>query len=91
VIAIIDTHATIEVLEAVFSVRSVQLHCKSSRATVEVFEPASTRTYGTVFRRQLKEQEVDVRRPPACEDMSPGAEKCLLLEGVSKQNSEDRD
>jgi hypothetical protein len=29
--------------------------------------------------------------PPACEDVSPGAENHPLLEEVTKQRSEDRD
>jgi hypothetical protein len=29
--------------------------------------------------------------PPACEDLSPGAEDRSLLENVTKQSSEDRD
>jgi hypothetical protein len=32
-----------------------------------------------------------VRWPPACEDVSPGAEERPLLEDVTKQRSEDRD
>jgi hypothetical protein len=32
-----------------------------------------------------------VRWPPACEDMSPGAEERAFLEDVTKQRSEDRD
>jgi hypothetical protein len=47
--------------------------------------------YGRVLRRQLEEQEVGVRSPPACEDVSPRAEDRLLLEDVTKQRSEDRD
>jgi hypothetical protein len=35
-------------------------------------------------------EEVDVKWPPACEDVSLGAEKWLLLEDVTKQSSEDR-
>jgi hypothetical protein len=43
------------------------------------------------LRRQVEEQEVGVRWPPACEDVSPGAEERPLLENVTKQRSEDRD
>jgi hypothetical protein len=32
-----------------------------------------------------------VRWPPACEDVSPGAEERPLLEDVTKQRSEGRD
>jgi hypothetical protein len=32
-----------------------------------------------------------VRWPPACKDLSPGAEERALLEDVTKQSSEDRD
>jgi hypothetical protein len=32
-----------------------------------------------------------VRRPPACENVSPGTEERPLLEDVTKQLSEDRD
>jgi hypothetical protein len=32
-----------------------------------------------------------VRWTPACEDVSPGAEECPLLEDITKQRSEDRD
>jgi hypothetical protein len=32
-----------------------------------------------------------VRWPPACEDVSPGADDRPLLEAVTKQCSEDRD
>jgi hypothetical protein len=32
-----------------------------------------------------------VRWPPACEDMSPGAEERPTLEDVAKQSSEDHD
>jgi hypothetical protein len=37
------------------------------------------------------EEEVDVRWPPASEDVSPGAEERPLLEDVTKQSSEDLD
>jgi hypothetical protein len=47
--------------------------------------------YGRVLLWQLEEQEVGVRGPPACEDVSPGAEERPLLEAVTKQRSEDRD
>jgi hypothetical protein len=32
-----------------------------------------------------------VRWPPACEDVSPGAQERPLLEDVTQQRSEDRD
>jgi hypothetical protein len=44
----------------------------------------------TVLRQQSEEWEVGVRWPPACEDVSPGAEERPLLEAVTKQRSEDR-
>jgi hypothetical protein len=47
--------------------------------------------YWTVLRRQLEEEEVGVRWPPACQDMSLEAEEHPLLEDVTKQCSEDRD
>jgi hypothetical protein len=34
-------------------------------------------------------EEVDVRWPPACEDISPGAEECPLLEDITQKHSED--
>jgi hypothetical protein len=37
------------------------------------------------------QKEVGVRWPPACEDVSPGAEDRRLLADVSKQRSEDSD
>jgi hypothetical protein len=39
----------------------------------------------------LEELEVGVRWPPACENLSPGAEQRPLLEDVTKQRSEGRD
>jgi hypothetical protein len=51
----------------------------------------TSRHYGRVLRRQLEEYEVGVTWPPACEDVSPGAEERSLLEDVSRQRSEDRD
>jgi hypothetical protein len=39
----------------------------------------------SVLRRQLEEYEIGVRLPPACEDVSPGAEERPLLEDVIKQ------
>jgi hypothetical protein len=36
-------------------------------------------------------EQVNVRWPPACEDVSPEAEDRPLLEEVTKQCSEDRD
>jgi hypothetical protein len=47
--------------------------------------------YGTVLRRQLGEKEVRVRWPPACEEVSLGADERPLLEDFTKQRSEDRD
>jgi hypothetical protein len=47
--------------------------------------------YEIVLGWQLEELEVDVRWPPACEDMSPGTEERPLLEDVTKQSSENRD
>jgi hypothetical protein len=44
----------------------------------------------SVLRWQLEEQEVGVRWPPACKDVSPGAEERSLSEDVTKQSSEDR-
>lgn len=41
--------------------------------------------YEKVLRPELEEQEFDVRRPPACEEMSPGAEEHPSLEDVTKQ------
>jgi hypothetical protein len=37
------------------------------------------------------QKRLGVRRPPACEDMSPKEEERPLLEDVTKQNSEDFD
>jgi hypothetical protein len=76
-----DTLATTEeLLEAVFSVRSVPRLYKEDQLSLQV----SRRT-------QLEEEEVGVRRPPACEDVSPEAEGFPLLEDVAQQRSEDRD
>jgi hypothetical protein len=62
VIASTDKHATIEeLLEEVCSMLSVQ------RLTM------TSCHYRTVLRRKLEEYDVGVTRPPACEDMSPGA------------------
>jgi hypothetical protein len=44
-----------------------------------------------VLRRQIEEKEDDVRWPPDCEDVSPGAEERPLLEAATKQSSEDLD
>jgi hypothetical protein len=44
-----------------------------------------------VLRRQFEEQEVGVRGPSACEDVSPEIEGRPLLEYVTKQRSEDSD
>jgi hypothetical protein len=41
--------------------------------------------YETVLRQQLEEWEFGVRWPPACEDLSLGAEERLRLENVTKQ------
>jgi hypothetical protein len=45
--------------------------------------------HGTVLRQQLEEYEVGVRWPPACEDVSPGAEECwkLLLSNMTENTS----
>jgi hypothetical protein len=56
------------IMEAVFSVRSVPRICH----------------YDRVLRRQLEEEEVDVRWPSACEDEGPRAEERPLLEDVTK-------
>jgi hypothetical protein len=70
-----DMHATREeLLEAVFSVRSV------SRLYNE----------GKLSLRETAE-EVGVKWPPVCEDVSLGAEDRPLLEDITKQSSEDRD
>jgi hypothetical protein len=44
-----------------------------------------------VLRRQLERQQIGVRWPPACEDVSPRTENRPLLEDITKQRSEDRD
>jgi hypothetical protein len=41
--------------------------------------------YGRVQRQQLEEQEVGVRSPSVCEDMSPKTEECPLLEDVKSR------
>jgi hypothetical protein len=47
--------------------------------------------YGSDLIRRLNETEVDVRWPPAYEDMSPREEDRPLLEDITKQRTEDRD
>jgi hypothetical protein len=47
--------------------------------------------YEGAMRRQLEESEFGVRWPPACKDVSPGAEERPLLEEVTKQRNGDRD
>jgi hypothetical protein len=45
------------------------------------------RTKGTsqrVLRLKLEEQEVGVGWPPVCEDVSPEADECPLLEDLTK-------
>jgi hypothetical protein len=42
------------------------------------------------LRRWWQEQEVGVRSPSANEDVNPGTEEFLLLEGVTKQRRENR-
>lgn len=50
-----------------------------------------TSTSCRVLRQLLDKSEVGVRLAPACEDVSPEAEECPLLEDVTKQSTEDRD
>jgi hypothetical protein len=71
-----DANATREqlLLEAMFSVQSVQtLYNKKRHAA----------SWETVLGRQLEEQEVSMRWPPDCENMSRGAEECPVLENVT--------
>jgi hypothetical protein len=49
---------------------------------------STTCHYDKVLRRQLEEQEVGMRWPSPCEDVSLGAEECPLLEAVTKQHSD---
>jgi hypothetical protein len=37
----------------------------------------------------VEKQEAGVGWPPACNDVSPEAEECQLVEDVTKQHSED--
>jgi hypothetical protein len=67
-------------LEAVFSVRSVQRIDKEGQLPLR-----------RVLKRQLEVLKFAVRWPPGCEDVSPEAEERPLLEDVTKQRSEDRD
>jgi hypothetical protein len=67
-------------LEATFSVRPCRGYITKASCH-----------YGTVLRRQLEQEEVSVRWPPACEDVSPAAKERPLLEDVTKQSSEDRE
>jgi hypothetical protein len=66
-------HNNSELLEAVFSVRSV---------------PRSSYHYERVLRRQLQEYEVGVRWPSACEDVIPEVEEIPLLEAVTNSVTE---
>jgi hypothetical protein len=46
-------------------------------------------TVGSFLRQKSQEEEVGVRWPPACEDVSPRAEERPLLEDVTKKCRED--
>jgi hypothetical protein len=81
VMAATDTHATIkELLETVFPVRSVPSLYNEHLVSLPVSRES-------VLRRQL-EEEIGVRWPPACEDVSPGAGERPPLEDVTKRNTE---
>jgi hypothetical protein len=41
--------------------------------------------------RPTNQREVNVRWSPACNDVSPGAEECPLLEEVTKQRNNECD
>jgi hypothetical protein len=84
-VAATDTQATTqELLEAVFSVRSVPRLYNEDQLPLQVSRKR-------VLRRQLGKYEFGARWPPACEDVSPGAEERPLSEDVTKQRTEDRD
>jgi hypothetical protein len=64
---------------------------KIDRLTDRQSQGDSDSDCGAILRRQLKEEEVDVRWSPASEDMSAEAKGRLLLEDINKQRNEDRD